>query len=849
VEDITERRLMEERLRSLHRYALGLASARDLDQIVNRTLDTMQFNLGFDSAEFDLIEDGLLVVKGDRGEIGLSLPRKIEDAGVIPKAARELRSIRVDDTRKELSYVDRMGPDWKDPPTMLSELATPIVLDGRAVGVLNIEHKQLKAFSEQDQILLENLAAHVASEIKRLEHERQLENYSRELRRSSQFLESIIENANVWLNVLDQRKNVMIWNKAAETISGYSREEVVGHGKVWGWLYPVEEYRNEIIDSLNDIMQKGTVEQDIETTIRRKGGETRVISWNERSLLGEDGKVIGSIAIGRDVTERKLMEAKIKSYSEHLEELVEERTERLAESEARYRRFFESSPISLWEEDFSEVKKYFEGLQDRGIKDLREYLIEHPEEVARCASIVKIVDVNDATLKLYGAKSLDELIGELRRVLANESLDNFREEILGLWEGKTRFASEFKNQTLKGEIRHVSLILTVIPGYEDSLKRVLVSIIDLTERNRIEEELRSAGERLEYIIGSNPAVIYLGKPLKDMSDYYTVYKSKNVASMVGFESNQFMGPDGSAFWASRVHPDDLLKYREGTSKFWEHGHRRCEYRFLHKNGTYRWIMEEANVIRDSTGVVRDIIGYWMDITELKELEQRLLDAEHLVAVGETAAMVGHDLRNPLQGITGALHLLRKESLTKKERDEMLQLIQDSVQYSDAIVRDLTEYSTEIHLQAMETTPKSIIRDAIRTLRVPENINLHDLSEEHPIVTVDQQRMRRVIVNIIENSIDAMPQGGTLTISSKKLDHIAQIALADTGSGMPEKVMRNLWKPLQTTKAKGMGLGLPICKRIVDAHGGTISVDSKAGEGTTVTISLPLTAHVVEMKEK
>jgi len=99
-------------------------------------------------------------------------------------------------------------------------------------------------------------------------------------------------------------------------------------------------------------------------------------------------------------------------------------------------------------------------------------------------------------------------------------------------------------------------------------------------------------------------------------------------------------------------------------------------------------------------------------------------------------------------------------------------------------------------------------------------------------------MERALVNLVENAIDAMPNGGTLTISSKKMDDFVEISISDTGAGMSTDVIQNLWKPLQTTKAKGMGMGLAICKRIVDAHGGTVSVDSKIGEGTTVTMRLP-----------
>jgi len=317
--------------------------------------------------------------------------------------------------------------------------------------------------------------------------------------------------------------------------------------------------------------------------------------------------------------------------------------------------------------------------------------------------------------------------------------------------------------------------------------------------------------------------------------------------MVGFECEQFFGPDGAAFWASRVHPDDLLKYTEGTSKFWKDGHRTCEYRFLHRNGTYRWIMEQANVIRDPAGNIRDVIGVWTDITEQKKLEEELAKAERLAAIGQTAAMVGHDLRNPLQGIAGALHLLRQESLTAEERNEMLGVIEKSVQYSDAIVRDLSDYSAEIKLKLAKATPKSITRDAIEAVTVPQNVTVQDLSEDQPTLRVDPERMRRVFINLIQNATDAMPQGGTLTVSSRKSDGNVEITLTDTGSGMSKKIMENLWKPFQTTKAKGLGLGLAICKRIVDAHGGSVSVKSEVGKGTTFTMQLPL--RRVEVKQK
>jgi signal transduction histidine kinase len=245
-------------------------------------------------------------------------------------------------------------------------------------------------------------------------------------------------------------------------------------------------------------------------------------------------------------------------------------------------------------------------------------------------------------------------------------------------------------------------------------------------------------------------------------------------------------------------------------------------------------------------LARVLVGI-VDLTPQKKLEAELVKSHRLAAIGETAAMVGHDLRNPLQGIAGALYLLKQESLTTEERNEMLRVIEKNVNYSDAIIRDLSEYSAEVSLKLVEATPKSITRDAIEAIEVPQNVMVQNLVEDQPTLRVDPDKMKRVFINLIKNAIDAMPQGGTLTIRSKKSDGNVEIALTDSGSGIPEKVVENLWKPFQTTKAKGLGLGLAICRRIVDAHRGSISVKNEVGGGTTLTIQLPI--RPVDVKQK
>jgi signal transduction histidine kinase len=264
-----------------------------------------------------------------------------------------------------------------------------------------------------------------------------------------------------------------------------------------------------------------------------------------------------------------------------------------------------------------------------------------------------------------------------------------------------------------------------------------------------------------------------------------------------------------------------------------------EVRLIRRDESRIYVTATASPVTGKDGEYAGGLVLMTDISERREMEQRLKQAEHLAGIGETAAMVGHDLRNPLQGIAGAIYLLRDESLPPEGRGEMLKLIEDCVEYSDGIVKDLLDYARPFEPARVETTPREIAANALRALQVPSRIKVVDLSQEQPRISVDPERMKRAFVNLVENAVDAMPKGGTLTVSSKESNGLVELAVSDTGIGMSKEASENLWKPLQTTKAKGMGMGLAIVKRIVDAHNGTISVESRTGEGTIFTIRLPI----------
>jgi signal transduction histidine kinase len=236
--------------------------------------------------------------------------------------------------------------------------------------------------------------------------------------------------------------------------------------------------------------------------------------------------------------------------------------------------------------------------------------------------------------------------------------------------------------------------------------------------------------------------------------------------------------------------------------------------------------------------------------DLVDTQRKLLKAERLAAIGELAGMVGHDLRNPLTGIAGAVYYLKMRALSKlseKEKD-MLVIIERAIEGSNKIINDLLEYSREIKLDRSEIDPKSLSEEALSHVEVPAGIMIVNNTESEPGLKVDKEKMRRVFINLIKNAFDAMPNGGALTIRSEKTGNNVSFSVTDTGTGMSEETLQKLWTPLFTTKAKGMGFGLPICRRLIEAHGGKILVESTVGKGTTFSVTVPIEPKIEETRD-
>ncbi|TLM97337.1 PAS domain S-box protein, partial [bacterium] len=298
----------------------------------------------------------------------------------------------------------------------------------------------------------------------------------------------------------------------------------------------------------------------------------------------------------------------------------------------------------------------------------------------------------------YTAQDLQKKLNALQ-LLAPQDRERGRMNVGRILGGESLGANEYlmrrKDGTTFPAIVHSAPIV-----HENEIAGLRGIAIDITDRKRAEEEVRVARERLEYVITSNPAVIFTGKPRVDLSDYNVTYMSNSVVSILGFKPQEFIGhPE---FWDGHVHPDDLRRYPIEVQPLWKEGQFTFEYRFLHKDGAYRWIREEAKAIRDETGRPAEVIGYWTDVTERKRMEEQLVKSERLAAIGETVMMVGHDLRNPLQVMMNSLALLDeiyssmpsdcKDFVDKRGTDRLRERIERQLEYMNKIISDLQDYA-------------------------------------------------------------------------------------------------------------------------------------------------------------
>jgi signal transduction histidine kinase len=229
------------------------------------------------------------------------------------------------------------------------------------------------------------------------------------------------------------------------------------------------------------------------------------------------------------------------------------------------------------------------------------------------------------------------------------------------------------------------------------------------------------------------------------------------------------------------------------------------------------------------------------MAELQAAQAQLVRQEKLAAVGQLASTVGHELRNPLAVIMNALYLLE---VAAGENDMMRRHLATAKRETSAatlIVSDLLDYSAGREPMMAPVPVAGLISEALSVVPPPAGVQVAEHCDPELVVTADRDQLRQAILNLITNGYEAMPDGGVLTVSAASAGGSAQITVTDTGLGMSDETSQNIFTPFFTGKARGIGLGLAVTKRVVEAHGGTITVESTLSAGSSFTITVPAAA--------
>jgi PAS domain S-box-containing protein len=376
-----------------------------------------------------------------------------------------------------------------------------------------------------------------------------------------------------------------------------------------------------------------------------------------------------------------------------------------------------------------------------------------------------------------------------------------------------------------------------------------LTIKDLTERKRIENALRQSEKQYKALANSiTDPVFALDASLK--IKYWNTACEKSLDTKASEVLGKHFFEVFGRSKLTRKHVRVFLNVtrnrnpRTIVDKLSLGGNRIFEIQIYPTgNGTFVF----ARDVTERSKLQNSLEAYTKNLeAQIKIRTEKLKHAERLIAIGETAGMVGHDIRNPLQSIVGELYLAKDElanladGSTKDSLLSSLNLVEEQTLYINKIVSDLQDYAKQSIPSIEEVNLEATIQDVIATIDVPQNITVtYIVRQPFPLLKTDLTYIKRVLTNLSLNALQAMQQhGGELKINTFFRDKCVIIAISDTGVGVPDEVKANLFKPLFTTKSKGQGFGLAVVKKLVEALGGSVSFESKLGKGTTFIIELP-----------
>jgi PAS domain S-box-containing protein len=578
---------------------------------------------------------------------------------------------------------------------------------------------------------------------------------------------------------------------SSKNITGYGASDFVNDPKLLTKIVHPDD-KSRITQHFDSISSDGPHELDYR--IITATGETRWISHACQPVFDDTGKWIGRRSGNRDVTERKKAEEALASSNQRVSDILES------------------------------IKDNFYSLD-------RDW---------------NFIYVNKQAAKLLG-KEPESLVGHNIWKLFPQTIESVFE---------TNYRAAMQNREIRRfETRGIQanawLLVTVFPSGEG----ISALATDISERKKAEAAILESEERFSKAFHNSP----IPQIITRFGDWRYVDANESVLSLLEYSREELLGHTSAEL---NLIPLDMRD--QGLRVVNERGELRdFETAVRTKSGKIIMVLTSTETIM--LNGQKHLINTFVDITLRKQMQakleeyskhleelveertKQLKDSERLAAIGATAGMVGHDIRNPLQAITGDVFLAKTELATVPESTEKnnvaesLLEIEKNVDYINKIVADLQDYARPLKPHVEEADLKQIISGLIEKNGLPENVKVTvKVEADSRKVVADSTFISRIMFNLVNNAVQAMPKGGKLTIHAfrDQKTREAVITVKDTGVGIPEAVKDKLFTPMFTTKSKGQGFGLVVIKRMSEALGGSVTFESQEGKGTTFMVRLP-----------